>query len=103
MQIKYTECILKISQAEQITGKAIYSTLVLERRVDIVEYKHAKLHGRIVEKYRNVSNFARHIGVAPSTVLDKLRGNRPITNKDVEKWKDPLDISLEEVGIYFFV
>lgn len=64
--------------------------------------KYAKLRGRIVEKYRNLSTFAREINTSPQTISSKLNGKVPITTRDVEKWIEPLDIKPEEIGLYFF-
>lgn len=85
-----------------MTGKTIFGTTVLERRAYIVVHDYSKLRGRICEKYRNLSSFAKALGVAPATVSEKVNGNRPITNKDIDKWREPLGIELEDVGKYFF-
>lgn len=67
-----------------------------------MEKRYSKLRGRIVEKYRNLSNFADAVGVKKPVISNKLNGKVPITSKDIEKWIQPLDIPLEEIGVYFF-
>lgn len=66
------------------------------------EYLYAKLRGRIVEKFQNVANFARYLGVEPNVISRKLGGKIGITVNDIKQWSNILDISIEEIGLYFF-
>lgn len=67
-----------------------------------MERDFSKLHGRIVEKYRNLTGFANELGVPVSVISAKIKGKKPITEKDILKWIGPLDIALDEIGVYFF-
>lgn len=67
-----------------------------------MERDFSKLHGRIVEKYRNLTGFSREIGVPVSVISAKLKGKKPITEKDILKWMGPLNITTDAVGEYFF-
>lgn len=67
-----------------------------------MERDFSKLRGRIVEKYRNVGKFAEAIGVPLPVISAKLNGTKPITHNDVMLWADPLDINVDEIGVYFF-
>lgn len=67
-----------------------------------MENKYPKLRGRIVEKYKKISIFAREVGYHPQTIYAKLNGQIPMTTRDIAKWMQPLDIPSEEIVDYFF-
>jgi hypothetical protein len=67
-----------------------------------MKFDFSKLRGRIVEKFRSVSNFAKEIGESPQAVSGKLTGQRAMTKNDIIKWCKPLEIELNEIGEYFF-
>lgn len=65
-------------------------------------FDYSKLKGRIVEKYNTLSGFADVLGIKVQTVSAKLRGRMTITKADIIKWSKLLDISTEDIGVYFF-
>ena len=65
-------------------------------------FDYSKLKGRIVEKYNTLSGFADVLGIKVQTVSAKLRGRMSITKADIIKWSKLLDISTEDIGVYFF-
>lgn len=64
--------------------------------------KYAKLRGRIIEKYGTLSNFADQLGVSITIVSRKMHSKVGFSKADILKWCELLDISLEEIGSYFF-
>ena len=64
--------------------------------------QYAKLRGRIVEKYGTFSNFSNELGVNITIVSRKMHSKVGFTKADILKWCDLLDISLDEIGSYFF-
>lgn len=76
--------------------------MVTENTVLREDFLYPKLRGRIVEKYQNIANFARKIGVEPNVISRKLGGKIGLTKNDIKVWSDLLEIPLEEIGIYFF-
>lgn len=64
--------------------------------------KYVKLKGRIIEKYGNQSNFAKALNTFNTTVSRKLCDNVAFTAKDIEQWSELLDISQEEIGLFFY-
>ena len=63
---------------------------------------YSKLRGRIVEKYGSISAFSKHLGKKVQTVSRKLNSDIGFTKDDIIIWCDLLDITKEEIGIYFF-
>lgn len=62
----------------------------------------AKLRGRIVEKYGSQRKFAEIVGKSDVTVISKLSGKASFTMTDIKEWSKLLDISLQDIGVYFF-
>lgn len=62
----------------------------------------SKLKGRIVEKYGNASNFADTLGWSRTTLYLKLNNKVFFSPDDIMAVCDLLDISHEDIGIYFF-
>ena len=67
-----------------------------------MEFDYSKLRGRIVEKYRTITAFAEELGIAVQTISAKLNGEIGITKTETLTWCELLDISIEELGVYFF-
>lgn len=67
----------------------------------MVEKKMQKLHGRIVERFGNCRKFADAIGCSYQAVYDTLNTGK-IGRARIEKWREALDISKDEIGNYFF-
>jgi hypothetical protein len=77
--------------------------MVTENPIVRDDFLYPKLRGRIVEKYQNIANFARTIGVEPNVISRKLGGKIGLTTNDIRQWSNLLEIPLEEIGIYFFM
>ena len=67
-----------------------------------VNYDYSKLRGRIVEKYGTVTAFSEALGSNVNTVLSKLNGTTGWKMQDIESSLSLLDISRDEIGLYFF-
>ena len=63
---------------------------------------YAKLRGRIVEKFGTIGNFAVALDTQIQQVSRKLNADVGFTKNDIIKWCELLEISLEEIGVYFF-
>lgn len=61
-----------------------------------------KLRGRIVEKYGSLQNFSKHTGFKYSTLQNKLRSLTYFNQYDIVQMMKFLEISNEEVPVYFF-
>lgn len=61
-----------------------------------------KLRGRIREKYGRQEDFARAMGMSPTTLSAKLTGGTEWTRPEIVKACELLDIPLEEAHLYFF-
>lgn len=62
-----------------------------------------KLRARIVEKYGTNKAFAKHLGIAPYTVTNVIKGRTTPTTRQIPKWCDALEIAPEETGIFFTI
>ena len=65
-------------------------------------YKYNKLKGRIVEKYGSQREFARAFGISNVAMSNKLSGKTGLSQSDIAKWSDLLDIDKTEYADYFF-
>lgn len=65
-------------------------------------FRYSKLRGRIVEKFGTFTNFAKALNTHINVVSRKLNGRNAFTTADIEKWSKLLDISINEIGEYFF-
>ena len=63
----------------------------------------SKLRGRIVEKYLTLSGFAKAVGKELRFVSSYLNNQRFLTQKDIVEWAAALDISDNDIPLYFFV
>lgn len=60
------------------------------------------LRGRIIEKYGSVKAFADAAGLNYQNIINKLNGRTFINPEETKKWAQALDISIEEIGHYFY-
>ena len=67
-----------------------------------MDYKYAKLKGRIVEKFGTQGKFAEALGVIPLTVSRKLNGEAGFSRDDMLIWAELLGIKKSEIPAYFF-
>lgn len=65
--------------------------------------EHAKLRGRIVEKYGNQKAFAEALNISENWVSIKLNDKSPFSKADMETWAAALEIPGTEIYDYFFV
>ncbi len=64
---------------------------------------HAKLRGKIVEKYGNQKMFAEALKISENWVSMKLNEKSPFSKTDMENWAAALEIPSTEIYDYFFV
>lgn len=67
-----------------------------------MQFRYAKLRGRIVEKYGSISEFSKHLELSLTQISKKLNGGSGFSQADIVKWCELLDVELSEVGHYFF-
>ena len=67
-----------------------------------MELTHAKLRGRIIEKFGSYRAFAKAIKKSEQTVNTKLSGKSSFSEDNIIEWSNALDISPEEVGTFYF-
>ena len=65
-------------------------------------YDYSKLRGRIKEKFGTEGNFAEALGVSRVTVSNKFNRGKGLSQAVSLKWAELLDISQNEIGVYFF-
>lgn len=62
----------------------------------------SKLLGRIREYGFTQESLAKQIKINPQTLSWKLNNKSAFTTEEMDKICELLDISLEEIGVYFF-
>lgn len=67
-----------------------------------MEFKYAKLRGRIKEKFGTEREFSEALGIAQVTLSRKFSGKTQFSSNDIKQMSVLLDIPLEEAGQYFF-
>lgn len=67
-----------------------------------MSFCHAKLKGRIVEKYGSQTAFAEVFGVSENVFSQKMNNKVRFSTDDILKIVKLLDIPGEEIGLYFF-
>ncbi len=67
-------------------------------------YNFNKLRGRIKEKLKSEANFAEKIGISQVSLSSKFNNKSDFTASEISKAcdEDVLDISINEIGQYFF-
>ena len=65
-------------------------------------YNFSKLLGRMKENSMTQADLANGIGISGSTLNAKLKNKYPFTADEIENICAVLDISNEDIGIYFF-
>lgn len=65
--------------------------------------EHAKLRGKIVEKYGSQKTFAEALGISENWVSLKLNDKSPLSKADMETWAAALEIPGNEFYDYFFI
>lgn len=67
-----------------------------------MSYTYRKLRGRIVEKYRTQTNFAKAVGISKNAMSRKMSGQVRLSQEDMIQWAELLEIDKEDFGDYFF-
>ena len=67
-----------------------------------MRFDYAKLKGRIKEKYGTQEDFAKAIGVSPTTISFKINGKAKWQQDEIVKAAKLLEISKKEIVEYFF-
>ena len=67
-----------------------------------IKYDYNKLIGRITEMFGRQYLFAEHIGMGRSALSLKLNNVKRFKQDDVKKAANALNLTLEEIGEYFF-
>lgn len=67
-----------------------------------MEFDYSKLLGRIKEKGFTQESLAKLIGITPGVMSIKLNNQSPFKQKEIFMICEALDISISEIGEYFF-
>ncbi len=66
-------------------------------------YDYRKLRGRIREKFGSEKKFAEALGISKVAVSNKFnKKDGGLSQETISKWSELLEITPEEIGIYFF-
>ena len=68
-----------------------------------MRFNYAKLKGRIKEKYETQGDFAKAIGLTPTTFSFKINGKAKWKQDEIVKAAELLEISRDEIAEYFFL
>ena len=67
-----------------------------------MDFKYARLRGRIKERYGTEGKFAEVMGITQMSLSRKFNGKTQFTGNDIKQMSELLEIPLEEAGRYFF-
>ena len=67
-----------------------------------MDFKYAKLRGRIREKFGTEGRFAEVMGITQNSLSRKFGGKIRFSSSDIKQMSELLEIPLEEAGRYFF-
>lgn len=65
-------------------------------------FDYSRLKGKIVEKYGTQANFAKALGVTEPVLSLKMNNKTKFNSDDIIKMANLLEISPNEIGVYFF-
>lgn len=65
-------------------------------------FDYSKLRGKIREKFYTQEEFALAMGFSATTLSDKLNNKIEWKQKEIDKAVELLDVSKDEIPIYFF-
>lgn len=65
-------------------------------------FEYSKLRGRIIEKYGSLSKFSKKLGVSNNIFSKKMNNKVRFTPEDIVAMTSLLEISTDEIGVYFF-
>lgn len=66
------------------------------------EFDFSKLRGRIVEKYGTLERFAEASGYSKGWISNRMNNIVPWDGQEIDEACEMLDISPEEIHVYFF-
>jgi hypothetical protein len=72
------------------------------KRVRKVVFDYSKLRGRIVEKYGTQRRFAMENQLSDRSMSLKLNNDIRLSQEEIMKWCELLDIDTQEIPVYFF-
>lgn len=61
-----------------------------------------KIRGKIIEKFGSQKNFSKAVGLSEQSITAKLSGKTDLSQDDMQKWAEALEIKKSEIGDYFF-
>lgn len=67
-----------------------------------MKHNYSKLRGKVIELFGTQGKFAEALGVTDSYVSMLLNGKIQWTQELIDKACDLLDITVKEIGAYFF-
>ena len=73
-----------------------------QKRGDDMAFDYSKLRGRIIEIFGSQKNFAKAMGWSDRTLSLKMTGVRPWKQKDICKAIELLQLSEQDIPVYFF-
>ena len=68
----------------------------------MAEFDYSKLRGRIIEKFGTYDAFFEILHVSSVMSSKRLNNNAGFSQEDVLEWSKPLDITLKEIGPFFY-
>ena len=73
-----------------------------DRMTERLAFDYSRLRGRIVEKFGTQNGFAVAMGMSEGTLSGRLTNKSYFTAEEIVMACQLLDISLDEVNVYFF-
>ena len=67
-----------------------------------IVFDYSKLLGRIKEFGFTQETFAKHIGITPGSMSEKVNNKAFFKQKEIVASCEALDIEISEYGVYFF-
>lgn len=67
-----------------------------------IVFDYRKLKGRIIEKYGTQGKFAGANNISDRSMSLKLNNGIGLSQDEILKWCSMLDISIDEIPVYFF-
>jgi len=68
----------------------------------MIKYNYNLLTNKIINKFTNLSNFSKNLGITEEKLLLKLDNKVEFEQSEITKTCDLLDIDTKEIKMYFF-
>lgn len=65
-------------------------------------FETSKLRGKIVEKFGTIDAFSQRTSLTRASISAYLNGQKVLNQKDIEEWRELLEIQVDEIPDYFF-